>query len=88
MDGVKELREKIDQVDEELARLLFTRFNYVCSIGAAKERENRNLVDIEREIEVLDRVLKVSEEFPEDLLVLDCVEKIYFSIISMSRRLQ
>ncbi len=88
MDELKDYREKIDDVDGELARLLFTRFNYVCAIGALKEKQNLHLVDIEREIDVMDRVLSISEEFPKDDLILDAVEKIYFSIISMSRRLQ
>lgn len=52
MEGLDELREKIDRVDDELARLLEERMQFVLEIADRKEELRMAVNDVQREQEI------------------------------------
>lgn len=70
---LQDLRDKIDQVDKEIVRLLNERARLAKSIGEVKKKLGLEFHVPEREREVLEKVLKInkqmSEEFPSEALV-------------------
>lgn len=83
-----ELRVEIDNLDGQISSLITKRLMTARAIGAIKKAENLPLVNIEREIEVIDHVRTVVSSVIDDEAICEAVEKIYFSIITMSRRMQ
>ena len=53
---LKELREKIDQVDKQILKLLNRRVSFVKKIGALKSKRNVQFHDPERERLILRRL--------------------------------
>lgn len=82
------LRTEIDSLDSQIANLITRRLMYAREIGAIKKAENIPLANIDREIAVIDNVRAVANSVIEDEVIGAAVEKIYFSIITMSRRMQ
>jgi chorismate mutase len=60
-DRIKELRDRVDEVDRELIRLLNERARIVQEIGAIKAQAGRPLFDPRREEEILRRVAEENE---------------------------
>ena len=79
---VKEIREKIDQVDAQILSLLEKRFRLALMTKKLKTK----VTDLNREKEVIDAVLKVSKKFGS--LNQTFIKKIFKSIISESKRIQ
>jgi monofunctional chorismate mutase len=52
---LKDLRNKIDQIDQELATLIEQRLEVVKQIGDYKKKHNLPILDQNREQEVLDK---------------------------------
>lgn len=55
---LKNYREQIDIIDDEIALLLEKRLEYVREISKIKKNEGKNLKDIKREKEILVRLEK------------------------------
>jgi chorismate mutase len=59
---LKKYRKRVNMIDRRLAKLLARRYKEVLHIGNLKRGEQRDVVDRERENEVLQRVLQVAED--------------------------
>jgi chorismate mutase / prephenate dehydratase len=57
---LEELRERIDELDRDIVKLLNQRMNLCQDIGAFKSAAARNVVDTEREAEILRRLASVN----------------------------
>lgn len=88
MSTIEELREQVDEIDIRIAELLLRRLRTVREIGVVKKSEHIPLVSIDREIEILDRIYDIVNQHGADEQLAAAVEKVYFSIITMSRRMQ
>lgn len=79
--GIRELREEIDRVDEELLRLLNRRARIAVEIGELKRRAGLPVFDASREREVLSR-----PRAAEGPLGRGAVARIFRRIVRESRR--
>ncbi|NPA41420.1 MAG: prephenate dehydratase [Aquificae bacterium] len=82
MEELRELREEIDRIDEEILRLLNERAKIARKIGEIKKRKNMEIHVPERERAIFEKLLKLNKEkfkenFPSEALV-----HIYREIIS------
>jgi chorismate mutase/prephenate dehydratase len=82
VERLKELRERIDRIDEEILRLLNERAEIAKEIGNIKKRENLEIHVPERERAIFEKLLRLNREkfgevFPSEALV-----HIYREIIS------
>jgi len=85
--SLEELRNKIDEIDEQIVQLIGERFKIAEEIGKNKRGENRAVEDRQRESRVLEHVRRIIREKqipikPEDM------ENIYRNIISASKSVQ
>lgn len=65
MERIHELREKIDEIDEEILELLDERVAVARKIGEIKREKGISITDAEREEEVLKRVKGYKAVFEE-----------------------
>ncbi len=83
-EDLKGLRKRIDEIDEQIIKLLKERVEVAKKIGEIKEKKGRVSFDLEREKEVLRRILALNKGvFPEDSL-----KVIYSEIIKTCRTIQ
>ncbi len=64
--NLEELRNQIDQIDEEMKNLFLKRMLIAHKIGIYKEKNNLPLVDEKREKEIMNRLTKSIKD--QDLL--------------------
>ena len=81
---LEQWRKKIDAIDQQLASLLCQRLDCARNISALKELIGEDVLQPEREKEVLSNVLNHADSE----LVAATLEKIYRSIIDESRLFQ
>jgi monofunctional chorismate mutase len=79
-----EWRGKIDAIDRQLASLLSERLSYAQRISAVKTRIGENVLQPEREKEVLGNVLSQVES----PMMQQAIERIYQGILNESRLFQ
>ena len=84
-DGLKELREVIDAIDDELLELLQRRASVAIEAGRIKERMSRPLEDRERERQVLGRLANKSLARP---LSREAVHDVFSAVIRACRSVQ
>lgn len=77
---IEELRERVDDVDRELVRILNERARIVQELGAFKREEGVALFDPRREEEVLRRVAEINEGPIYDTSMRDIFELIMHRI--------
>ena len=82
--SLEECRKEIDTIDIEIVSLLSRRANVVKNVGVIKAKAGLPIVDVEREDEVLSRILQRNEGVWENELLL----KIYGIILQNSRKMQ
>lgn len=83
-DTIKDLRTQIDGIDEEILDLLGKRMALSSKIGHVKYTGGRHVIDLEREEEILSRLLARNRDcIPENTL-----RAIYREIFSASRAIQ
>ena len=83
-DILKDLREKIDDIDVGIVKLLDDRAKLVKNVGEYKKQNNITLFQPDREKQVKERVLKASEKlFPTNALL-----HIFTEIVSAARSLE
>jgi len=80
-DSLKELRQRLNQVDDDMVRLLAKRLETVGLIGKAKAGSTQTIRDPEREREVLTRVETLAQSLG---LSAPLARKIFSEIISYS----
>lgn len=82
--SLTDLRKKIDEIDEELVRLLSRRMAVAARIGEEKRREHGPLADAEREDVVLEHVAGLNPGPLSD----EALKEIYRRIMSASIEVQ
>jgi chorismate mutase-like protein len=80
--NIEECRKRIDQVDEQLVRLLSVRAQLAIEIGRTKTEAGIQLYDPAREEEVARRVLEVNP----GVLDSDALSRLFREIVGESRR--
>lgn len=82
---IQNLREDLEKIDIEIARLMVERFRTVATLGGLKKLLKIEVRDLNREIALLNRVRKVakSEGLNEDVFV-----KVFTHLIEESINLQ
>lgn len=82
---IDKLRKSIDELDEEILKLLSKRKDFVKEVGKLKERLDLPVFDKKREQEVLDNIFKKAKQLGLDI---DTVSDIFSSIFQSSRNEQ
>lgn len=81
---LKTLRERIDQIDIDIVKLLKERYQIAKEIGKMKDSTQNVILDVTREKEVYENVIRANEDvFPKDGL-----KAIFGEIISACRNAQ
>lgn len=84
MNRLDELRRRIDEIDEELVRLLSARAGCALTIGHEKKAAGLELYQPSREAEVLEHVQRVNRGPLDD----GAVKRLFERIIDEARRLE
>ena len=79
-----QLRENIDEVDEELLKVLNRRAELVIEVGQIKQKENIQVLDPDREAQLMARLSNLNDGPIEDEMLKD----LFQSIIDILKRLQ
>ncbi len=83
-ERIKDLREKIDRVDEQILRLLNERAEIVLEVGRMKSEARSNFYDPKRESEILHRLISRNVgPFPDH-----AISPVFHEIISACRSLE
>lgn len=85
MEDIQRLRKKIDEIDENLLRLLGERSEICRSIGLLKKEQGMPIIDTFRENEVFTTIKAKAADFGLDG---DRVEGIYRQIVIMCSSVQ
>lgn len=85
MQEIKQLRNRIDEVDEQILRSLSERVNICRSIGLVKEKHGIPIQDYPRENDVYAHIREKAAELGLDP---SHVEAIYRQIVSMCSAVQ
>ena len=85
MEDIQKLRKKIDEVDENILRLLGERSEICRSIGLLKKENDIPITDAVRENEVYANIRGKAPDFGLDA---DQVEAIYRQIVNMCSSVQ
>ncbi|EHP68827.1 chorismate mutase [Metallosphaera yellowstonensis MK1] len=83
MAELERLRREIDEVDEELFRLFFRRFQLVEEIGKIKKQNGLTLTDERRESEVRDRWRSLAKKYGIPEVLADNLLNTLFSVSKM-----
>lgn len=84
MKKLTELRRKIDEIDKSIVELLNKRAELSREVGEIKKTHKIDVIDYEREREVIKKILKYSEKIIPD----EDLKNIYREIIASSRKIQ
>jgi chorismate mutase/prephenate dehydratase len=87
MDKLKELRQKIDSLDNKILELLNERMEIVKKVGELKNTTNAPIYRPEREKEIIERLTKLSKE-QNGVLGREEIEAIFLEIFAISRTLE
>lgn len=80
MDKIKDLRQQIDILDDELMSLLNRRYDISERIGEIKSNSKKDVLDQKREIDVLNKAKKYDHS--------QQIELVYKTIMSESKNIQ
>jgi len=83
--AMEDLRRRIDEIDEQIVRLLGERTRLALRIGREKRSRDLPLRSRERELEVLARVVQAGNYSP---LSTEAILKIYRVILDETHKLQ
>ena len=85
MAGIKQLRKRIDEVDEQILRSLSKRMEICKSIGLVKKKQGIPIQDLPRESDVYAHVKEKAADLGLDPVQ---VEAIYRQIVNMCGAVQ
>ncbi len=85
MDDLKQLRRKIDALDEQVLRLLCERAQICKAIGEAKKKQGLPVKDVDRENEVYKHIKAKAAEFALNPVQ---VEAVYREIVNICSDVQ
>jgi len=77
-------RKRIDEIDEQLAKLLSERSHCVIEIGKIKRQKQLPVYDPEREKEILERLLRDNQGPLEN----EALKRLFERILDESRRVE
>ena len=80
---IKELREKINSLDDRIIKLLEERFLVSKEIGKIKFNSERTILDKNREREIINRL-----DINSKIISKESVDMIYQNIFKISREIQ
>jgi chorismate mutase len=80
MDKIKDLRNQIDMLDDELMKLLSKRYDISEQIGEIKSNSKKEVLDLKREDYVLNKAKKHNHS--------QQLELVYKTIMSESKNIQ
>lgn len=81
---LQELREGIDQIDNEMLKLLNRRMQFVKEVGRLKQNDGSSIYRPERERAILERLNRLNDGD----LTPEAIEAIYMEIFAVSRNLE
>jgi len=81
---LQELREGIDQIDNEMLKLLNKRMQFVKEVGRLKQNDGSSIYRPERERAILERLNRLNDGD----LTPEAIEAIYMEIFAVSRNLE
>lgn len=84
MADLRQLREQIDQADQDLVKALVKRYDLVMEVGRLKREKGQAVFDPKREEQVLDKVTNLAQR-PEYEAALRAV---YQEIMDQAKRLE
>jgi chorismate mutase/prephenate dehydratase len=84
---LKILRDKLDNIDNEVLQLLNNRMQIVKKVGELKHKSGGAIYRPEREKAIIDRLTKLSKK-QNGLLTKDAIEAIFLEIFAVSRNLE
>lgn len=76
MSDLRKLRLKIDEIDKDVVKLLLKRLDLSRQIGEYKLRENKDILDIQREKTKLDTLSLMGNSDFEKYSILEIYQKI------------
>ncbi len=79
---INQLREKIDNIDDQILILFLERMKCAEKIGKIKKAQGINVFDKSRETQILERLCKKSGEYQKE------VEKLFSCIMEISKHHQ
>ncbi len=82
MEEIKEIRKRIDQIDEEILKLLNERAELAKRIGETKKSLGLEIHVPEREREIINRIIKLNKEVYKERFPTEALLHIYREIIS------
>lgn len=85
MTTIKELRKKIDAIDDAIIKKIAQRNALVIKIGKIKHQTNSKVLDTKREEQLIARYEKLSLTYS---LKADFIKRLFKMIIANSRQLQ
>ncbi len=80
MDQIKNLRTRIDSLDDEIMELLQQRFNISVAIGSVKKESKKVVLDTSREEFILNKTSNFSHS-PQ-------IKNVYVSLMNESKDMQ
>jgi chorismate mutase/prephenate dehydratase len=87
MEKLKELRKKIDEIDNQILELLNKRMEIVKEVGELKNNTNAPIYRPEREKEIIQRLTELSKK-QNGILGKEEIEAIFLEIFAISRALE
>ncbi len=81
---LEELRKGIDQIDDELLKMLNKRMQFVQEVGKLKQNDGSSIYRPEREREILERLNRQND----GALTPEAIEAIFMEIFAVSRNLE
>jgi len=85
--GLKQLRDTLDSIDNELLTLLNKRMQTVHKVGELKAKSGGSIYRPEREKAIINRLTKLSQE-QNGVLNKDAIEALFLEIFAISRNLE
>ena len=86
-DGLLELREQLDNIDNKLLELLNERMQLVHKVGTLKAKSGGAIYRPDREKSIIDRLEKINQE-KDGLLNRSAIEALFLEIFAISRNIE
>jgi len=83
--SLEDLRKKIDETDARIVKLISERIKIVREIGREKNKQGKQIEDVEREGRVMENIRRVAQE---ENLDQEDINSIYRQIVNMSKSVQ
>ena len=83
--SLEDLREKIDQTDAEIVRLIAERIRHAKEIGREKQKQGKQLEDLSRETEVMSNIRRLAGQ---ENVSIEGLESIYRRIVNVAKSVE